>query len=90
METPESKRTNDEGENIDYTHLGNLYHRMDETQKKDYIDNIIHSMKAIDGPDKENAINLQLCHWFRTDIGLGIAVAKGLELDLDKAMAQMR
>ena len=42
-----------EGENDHYSQPGNLYRLMDETQKKDLITNIVHSMKGIDGPKKD-------------------------------------
>jgi catalase len=32
-------------------------------------------------------IDRQLYHWFRADIGGGMAVAKGLQMDLDEATA---
>ena len=46
-------------------------------------------MSGIEGPKRELIVNRQLCHWFRADIGLGMAVAKGLQLDLDEAMKEM-
>jgi catalase len=80
---------NAEGENDHYTQPGNLYRLMNEDQKQDLIKNITHSMKGIDGPKKELIVNRQLCHWFRADIGLGMAIAKGLELDLQETMKHM-
>ncbi len=46
-------------------------------------------MSGIDGPKKDQIVNRQLCHWFRADINLGMAIAKGLELDLAETMKQM-
>jgi catalase len=80
---------NAEGENGHYTQPGNLYRLMDQTQKHDLIANIVHSMSGIEGPKKEQIVNRQLCHWFRADINLGMAVAKGLELDLSETMKHM-
>jgi catalase len=80
---------NAEGENDHYTQPGNLYRLMSEDQKHDLINNIVHAMSGIDGPKKELITNRQLCHWFRADIGLGMAVAKGLQLDMDEAMKSM-
>jgi len=80
---------NAEGENDHYTQPGNLYRLMDEQQKHDLIANITHSMSGIDGPKKELIVNRQLCHWFRADINLGMAIAKGLELDLSETMKHM-
>jgi catalase len=69
---------NAEGENDHYTQPGNLYRLMDAENKKDLINNIVGSMSGIDGPKKEQIVNRQLCHWFRADINLGMAIAKGL------------
>ncbi len=80
---------NSEGENDHYTQPGNLYRLMDEEQKQHLIANIVGAMSGIDGPKNEIIVNRQLCHWFRADIKLGMAVAKGLELDLSETMKQM-
>lgn len=80
---------NAEEENDYYTRRGNLYRLLGEDQKQDLIRNIVHAMSGIAGPEKEPTVNKQLCHWFRIDIGLGIAVAKGLDLDLSETMKQM-
>jgi catalase len=80
---------NAEGENDHYTQPGNLYRLMNDTAKHDLINNIVNSMGGIDGPKKDLIVNRQLCHWFRADIGLGMAIAKGLQLDMDAAMSSM-
>ena len=80
---------NAEGENDHYTQPGNLYRLMNEEQKQHLINNIVGAMSGIDGPKKEQIVNRQLCHWFRADINLGMAVAKGLALDLSETMKQM-
>jgi catalase len=43
-------------------------------------------MKGIDGPKKNEIINRQLCHFFRADIGLGMAIAQGLGVNPEDAM----
>ena len=80
---------NAEGENDHYTQPGNLYRLMSDEQKQHLISNIIGAMSGIDGPKKEQIVNRQLCHWFRADISLGMAIAKGLELDLSETMKHM-
>jgi len=80
---------NAEGENDHYTQPGDLYRLMSEDAKHNLVKNITHSMSGINGPKRELIINRQLCHWFRADIGLGMAVAKGLQLDLNEAMKSM-
>lgn len=57
--------------------------------KRDLIKNFINSMSGIEGPKKELIVNRQLCLWFRANIGLGMAIAKVLELDMDEAMNTM-
>jgi len=80
---------NAEGENDHYTQPGNLYRLMSDQAKHDLVTNIVNSMSGIDGPKKDLIVNRQLCHWFRADIGLGMAIAKGLQLDMDAAMSSM-
>ena len=80
---------NAEGENDHYSQPGNLYRLMDAQQKQDLVNNIVNSMSGIEGPKKDIITNRQLCHWFRADINLGMAIAKGLELDLAETMKQM-
>jgi catalase len=82
----------DRNENDDdhYTQPGMLYRNaMDEQHRKNLVNNIISSMSGISGENKDKIINRQLCHFFRTDIELGTAVAKGLGVTLDeKVMAR--
>lgn len=80
---------NGPGENDHYTQPGNLMRLMDEQQRKDLIHNIVGSMSRIDGPKRELIINRQLCHWFRADMIVGMAIAKGLNLNLEDTMKQM-
>ncbi|HEY2582859.1 MAG TPA: catalase [Mucilaginibacter sp.] len=77
------------GENDHYTQPGDLYRLMTAEAKQNLINNIVNSMGGITGPKKELITNRQLCHWFRADIGLGMAIAKGLQLDMDEAMKSM-
>jgi catalase len=80
---------NAEGENDHYTQPGNLYRLMDFEAKQHTVKNIVSAMGGITGPKKDEIINRQLCHWFRADMSLGLAIAKGLELNLEKAMESM-
>ena len=41
-------------------------------------------MKEISGIKKDEIINRQLCHFFRADSKLGMAVAKGLGVTIDE------
>jgi catalase len=46
------------------------------------------SMNGIGGPKRGEIINRQLCHFFRADMGLGMAIAKGLGVDLEDTMPE--
>ena len=78
---------NDKIDSDHYTHLGILFREtMSEQDRKNTASNIINSMSAISGDKKNDLINRQLCHFFRIDIGLGMAVAKGLGITIDENM----
>ena len=77
-------------ENDYYSQLGERYRSLSEEAKNKMVNNVIEYIKSIDGPRSEYIVNRQLCHWFRTDINLGIAIAKGLDLDLSETMKQMQ
>jgi len=48
------------------------------------------TLGGINGPKRVLIVNRQLCHWFRCDPKLGAAIAKGLNVDVDAVMAQMK
>lgn len=76
------------GDHDHYTQPGDLYRRvLSPEDKANLISNIVGSMTGINGPKRAQIINLQLCHFFRADIQLGMAIAKGLGVDVDQAMA---
>lgn len=77
---------NAEGENDHYTQPGNLFRLMDDNNKNNTINNIIGAMSGIEGPKREEIINRQLCHWFRADVNLGMAIARGLGVNIDPSM----
>ncbi len=75
------------GDDDHYTQPGDLFRKvLDAEGKQNMINNIVGAMSGISGPKRDKIINLQLCHWFRADIGLGMAIAKGLGVDVDQAM----
>ncbi|PYF68407.1 catalase [Pedobacter nutrimenti] len=75
------------GDDDHYTQPGDLYRKaLSPEDRTHLVNNIVAAMSGITGPRKEQIINLQLCHFFRADIQLGMSVAKGLGVDLDKAM----
>lgn len=77
---------NAETENDHYTQPGNLFRLMDAEAKHNTIQNIVESMSGISGPLRDEIINRQLCHWFRADTQLGLAIAKGLHIDVEKSL----
>jgi catalase len=71
------------GEDDHYTQPGNLFRLLDAQAQRNLINNIVGSMSGIEGPKKDLIIQRQLCHWFRADIRLGMAIAKGLGVDVE-------
>jgi catalase len=80
---------NGEPKSNDYPQLGNKYRLLNDGAKKELIGNVINSIKSINGHGKEMAVNLQLCHWFRMDMSLGMAVANGLGINMQELMKSM-
>lgn len=78
---------NAEGENDHYTQPGWLFNKaMNDYDRHNLISNIVSSMSGITGPKRDLIINRQLCHFFRADMRLGMAIAKGLQVDVDNMM----
>lgn len=78
---------NGAGENDHFTQPGIFYRNVLNAQdKKNLVNNIVGAMKGIEGPKKSDIINRQLCHFFRADIGLGMAVAQGLGINAEDVM----
>jgi len=77
----------DRNENDDdhFTQPGLLYSKaMNEQDRMNLVSNIVSSMNGISGEKKDEIINRQLSHFFRADSNLGMAVAKGLGITIDK------
>jgi catalase len=72
-----------------YSQPGDLYRKvMNEQEKQNTVANIISAMSGITGERKADIINRQLCHFFRADIGLGMAIANGLGVDVTNTMKE--
>ena len=79
---------NAEGENDHYTQPGIFYREvLSEQDRKNLVSNIVGSMKGISGPKKGEIINRELCHFFRADIGLGMAVAFSLGVNVEESQS---
>ena len=78
---------NAEGENDHYSQPGIFYREvLSAEDKKKQVSNIAGAMSGITGPKKAEITNRQLCHFFRADIGLGMAVAQALGINVDEVM----
>ena len=76
------------GDDDHFTQPGDLYRKvLSAEDRQNLVNNIVGSMSGISGPKRAKIINLQLCHFFRADIQLGMAIAKGLGVDVEQAMA---
>ena len=76
---------NAEGENDHYTQPGIFFREvLSDDDKKHLISNIVGAMSGIDGPKRDLIINRQLCHFFRADIQLGMAITNGLGINVDE------
>ncbi|MNQ58954.1 Catalase [compost metagenome] len=72
---------NAEGENDHYSQPGIFYRTvLTADEQKHLAHNIIDAMSGIDGPKRKEIITRQLCHFFRVDMGLGMAIANGLNI----------
>lgn len=70
-------------ENDHYSQPGELFRKvLNDDEKKSLIENIVGSMSGIGTDLRETIINRQLCHFFRTDMQLGMAIAHGLGIDM--------
>lgn len=50
------------------------------------IDNIVNLTNGITGAKKEEIICRQLYHFFRVDMNLSVAIAKGLGIEIDESI----
>jgi len=82
---------NGPGENDHYSQPGALYSKvMNDYDRHNLVSNIVASMNGITGPKREEIVNRQLCQFFRANQQLGLAVAAGLEVDLNAVMATLK
>ena len=82
---------NGANENDHYTQPGLLFTKaMNDYDRHNVVSNIIGAMSGITGPKKDVIIHRQLCHFFRADVNLGTAVAKGLGVDVEAVMKELK
>ncbi len=76
---------NAKGDDDHFSQPGDLFRKaMNDQDRKNFISNIIGAMSGIEGPKRDEIVNRQLCHWFRADANLGMAVAKGLNVNTEE------
>ena len=81
---------NGQDDNDHFTQAGLLFtNAMNDYDRHNLIGNIIGAMSGISGPKKDIIINRQLCHFFRANVKLGMAIANGLGVNLDSVMQDM-
>ena len=82
---------NGAGENDHYSQPGLLFTKaMNDYDRHNLVSNIVVAMNGISGEKRNIIINRQLCHFFRANIDLGLAIAKGLGVDTDKVVEEMK
>ena len=80
---------NGEGENDHFSQPGEFYRNvLDDQGKKNLVSNLVGTLKNVSGEKKSEILNRQLCHFFRADIGLGMAIAQGLGINPEEAKPQ--
>jgi catalase len=82
---------NGAGDNDHYSQPGILFSKvMNDYDRHNTVSNIVGAMSGITGEKRDTIINRQLCHFFRANPSLGTAVAKGLGVDIEKVMGELK
>jgi catalase len=82
---------NGEQDNDHFTQPGWLFNKaMNDYDRHNLVSNLVGAMSGISGKKKDLIINRQLCHFFRADVKLGMAVAKGLGVDIEAVMKTLK
>lgn len=72
------------GEDDHYTQPGIFWRKvLSPEARKNLVSNIAGAMSGISGPKRDLIVQRQLCHFFRADIGMGMAVAQALGVNVD-------
>jgi catalase len=79
------------GEDDHYSQPGLFYNKvLNDSEKEHLVNNIVGAMKGIGTEKRDEIINRQLCHFFRADVKLGMAIANGLGVNVDEVMKHLR
>ncbi len=77
--------------NDHYSQPGAFYRKaLLEPERASLINNIVASMQAINGPEREPIVYRQLYHWFLVDAKLGIGIAKGLNVNVNTVLTNLK
>ena len=72
------------GEDDHYTQPGIFWRKvLSPEDRRNLVSNVTGAMSGIAGPKRETIIQRQLCHFFRADIGMGMAIAQALGVNVD-------
>lgn len=63
---------------------------MNDYDRHNLVSNIVGAMSGITGPKKDLIIHRQLCHFLRSGVKLGTAVAKGLGVNAEAVMNELK
>ncbi len=79
------------GEDDHYSQPGLFYNKvLNDTEKEHLVNNVVGAMKGIETEKRDEIINRQLCHFFRADVKLGMAIANGLGVNVDEVMKHLQ
>jgi catalase len=59
---------------------------LNDYDKKELVKNVSFSLGLVNGPKKDEIVNRQLCHFFRADIGLGMAIAQQMGINPEQGV----
>lgn len=81
---------NAEGDDDHYSQPALFFNKvLNDYDRHNLVHNIVGAMKGISGEKRDLIINRQLCHFFRCDVNLGIAVARGLDVNVEEVMNKL-
>jgi catalase len=82
---------NGAGDNDHYSQPGLLFTKaMNDYDRHNLVSNILGSMSGITGEKRDVIIYRQLCHFFRANVDLGMAIAQGLGVDMAAVMNTLK
>ncbi len=62
---------------------------INDYDRHNLVSNIVGAMSGIAEPKKNHIVNRQLCHFFRADAKLGMAIATGLRVNVETVVVSL-